>query len=135
METMNGNALAKAVLRTLHVGALAEGQEPGTKSRFMLHAVVLAGELNVAKAAHRLRIQPSQLKRCILNLEQSIGATLFLFSETDATGLTPAGRRYIPEARKALYHVARSLAVLPGPKADEMRLFLEELLIPSERVH
>ena len=70
-----------------------------------LHSfVVLTEELHFARAARRLRLTPGGLSRRISHLEQALGARL-LDRSTHTVGLTSAGHRLVPAAKRLMTEV------------------------------
>src|SRR5271165_3940766 len=96
--------------------------------RLLRAAVVVAKELNISRAASRLRISQPALTKQIQELEDRVGERLF-DRDTQKVELTDAGRAFVAEAAKSLFHrdraveVARSVArgaevVLNTPPLD-----------------
>jgi LysR family hca operon transcriptional activator len=78
--------------------------------RVLQYVVAVAEELSFTRAARRLHTAQPSLSRQILELERSIGLELFRRS-TRWVELTPAGRRFAAEARRALVHAERAVSV------------------------
>jgi DNA-binding MarR family transcriptional regulator len=133
---MNGDDAAEILYLTWLTGAAfaPEGAVlPSRHAGFMVHAIVLADELSLTKAARRLRVRPSKLKGHIDSLEHDLGVPLF--SEVHKrVRLTRAGHDYIRDARKSVSCCLHALQKLSGSKAAGVALFLEKLLNPPERV-
>src|SRR5207237_10817905 len=77
--------------------------------RHVYSVVILAEELNVTRAAHRLRITQSALSRQITELEKQHGFQLFNRDRKRAAQLTEAGRTFVEESRSALLHADRAI--------------------------
>jgi DNA-binding transcriptional LysR family regulator len=75
--------------------------------RLLRYVVTVAEELNFTRAAERLNTSQPSLSRQILELEKSLGVELFHRSKRWVE-LTPAGRRFASEARRALVHAERA---------------------------
>ena len=76
--------------------------------------VAVAEELHFSRAAERLFIAQQALSRQIRDLEQEVGAQLFVRTTREVT-LTPAGEAYLAGVRDAL-------AVLDAAAASAARL-------------
>ena len=70
-------------------------------TKWLRAAVVLAEELNFCRAAQKLHIGQSTLTKKIHALENFLGLTLFI-RDSRKVSLTPAGEKFVPEARIAL---------------------------------
>jgi DNA-binding transcriptional LysR family regulator len=83
---------------------------PGIELRLQRYAVVLAEELNFTRAAERVHVAQPAFSRSIRQLEDELGLQLFTRSSRRVE-LTGAGRNFVYEARKALYHAERAAHV------------------------
>lgn len=75
--------------------------------RHLRYFVAVAEEMNISRAAARLRVSQPPLSRQIRDLEQEIGAPLF-DRRNKHLKLTAAGMQLLPEAKKILLHVTRA---------------------------
>lgn len=75
--------------------------------RHLRYFVAVAEEMNISRAAARLRVSQPPLSRQIHDLEQEIGAPLFDRRHKQLK-LTSAGANFLPEARKILSHATRA---------------------------
>lgn len=71
--------------------------------RLLRAATVVAAELHITRASERLGITQPALTKQLKELEDRVGAILF-DRDTQNVELTDAGRAFIPEAERALYH-------------------------------
>lgn len=69
--------------------------------RSLHYLVAVAEELNFSRAAERCHVSQPPLSRAIRNLEEQVGAKLFLRNRHQVA-LTPAGLSLVQDARKAL---------------------------------
>ena len=76
--------------------------------KLMRAAVVLAEELNFSRAAEKLHISQSGLSKQISTLEELLRYQLFVREGRGVT-VTPAGERFVAEARLALEHQERAV--------------------------
>lgn len=75
--------------------------------RHLRYFVAVAEEMNISRAAARLRVSQPPLSRQIRDLEQEIGINLFDRGHRHLK-LTSAGAYLLPEARKILSHATRA---------------------------
>jgi DNA-binding transcriptional LysR family regulator len=78
--------------------------------RLLRASVVVAKELNISRAASRLGISQPALTKQIQELEDRIGVRLF-DRDTQKVELTEAGRAFVAEAAKSLFHRDRAIEV------------------------
>jgi DNA-binding transcriptional LysR family regulator len=78
--------------------------EPSIELRALRYLVAASEHGSFRKAALALDIQESSISRRIRDLEDEIGATLFL-RHTGGVSLTLAGQRYLVHARRAISHL------------------------------
>lgn len=90
--------------------------------RLLRYVVILAEELSFTRAAERLNTSQPSLSRQILKLEQDIGVKLFHRSKRWVE-LTPAGQRFVAEAKKALTHAERSVELASRVSRDQQETF------------
>jgi DNA-binding transcriptional LysR family regulator len=85
--------------------------------RLLRYVVVVAEELNFTRAAERLNTSQPSLSRQISKLEQDIGVELFRRTRRWVEP-TPAGLRFVAEARRALVHAERAVLLAQQIKED-----------------
>lgn len=73
----------------------------GPEFRHLLSFLAVVEECNFGKAARKLHISQPSLSAHIKQLEDGLGASLFMRSRAGA-GLTPSGRKFLPFARRML---------------------------------
>lgn len=83
---------------------------PGIELRLLRYAVAVAETLSFSQAADRLNTSQPSLSRQILKLEEELGVKLFDRTKRWVE-LTPAGRGFVQEARKAIAHSERAEAI------------------------
>lgn len=96
--------------------------------RQLRYFVTLAEELHFGRAAAREHIVPSALSAQVQRLERAVGV-LLVDRTTRHVALTPAGARFLIEARQIVEHVDRAAVLAQGmaPAAPTLRVaFLEE---------
>lgn len=76
--------------------------------KHMEAAVAVAEELSFSRAAKRLHLSQPAITKYIAELEESLGAFLFV-RDHHTVSLTEAGRAYVEEARIALLHSERAV--------------------------
>jgi DNA-binding transcriptional LysR family regulator len=86
-------------------------------TKWLRAAVVLADELNFCRAAQKLNIGQSTLTKRIIALEHTLGHALFN-RDSRRVSLTPAGEKFIPEARLALVHTERAIQLAREASRD-----------------
>lgn len=77
--------------------------------RHLRYVLAAAEHRSFRHAARALSVQPSTISRRIRDLEDEIGAALFI-RHYSGVSLTTAGVRFIRKARKALNHLTRAAA-------------------------
>lgn len=86
--------------------------------RHLRYFVAAAEELNITKAAARLRVSQPPLSRQIRDLEEEIGATLF-DRRAKKLSLTAAGRQFFKEAKEILSHANRAARLAKATAAGQ----------------
>jgi hypothetical protein len=81
---------------------------PGIDFRLLRYAVVVAEELHFSSVAQQLHVSQPSLSKQILQLEESLGFKLFHRTKQHVE-ITPAGYRFVADARKALHAAACDL--------------------------
>lgn len=81
--------------------------------------LAVADELNLTRAAERLRLAPSPLSRRIRDLERELGRPLFTRSPR-GMALTDAGRALVPRAREIVRRVDRLPSELAAPAGQRI---------------
>ena len=87
--------------------------------RHLRYFVAVAEELNFSRAAQRLHMAQPPLSVAIRQLEQEVGADLFVRTTREVT-LTDAGRALLDGARRALAEVEGALATARRAAAGEV---------------
>ncbi|WP_439527602.1 LysR substrate-binding domain-containing protein [Pannonibacter sp.] len=72
--------------------------------RYLRYLIAMAEFGGIRKAARALGVQPSTVSRRVRDLEDDIGAALFIRTH-GGVSLTYAGERFLQQARKAINHV------------------------------
>jgi DNA-binding transcriptional LysR family regulator len=78
--------------------------------RLLQAAIAVARDLNFSRAADRLHIGQSTLSKQIYELESQLGFRLFDRNH-QTVAVTDAGRAFVEEAREAVLHAERAVAV------------------------
>ena len=86
--------------------------------RQLRYFVTLAEELHFGRAAAREHIVQSALSQQVQRLERTLGV-LLVSRTTRRIALTPAGTRFLAEARQILAHVERAAALAQGAACTE----------------
>ena len=76
--------------------------------RLLRAAVIVGEELNISRAAYRLGISQPGLTKQIQDLEERLGVRLF-DRDTQSVEPTEAGRAFLAEAEKAIFHRDRAV--------------------------
>lgn len=98
--------------------------------RWLRSFVAVAEEHHFSRAARRLNLAQPALTAHIQQLEEAIGARLFERSNR-LSGLTPAGRALLPEARAVLEHVEALAPVARRAGDGEVGLLRLGLIPPA----
>jgi DNA-binding transcriptional LysR family regulator len=96
---------------------------PGIELRLLRYAVAVAEELNFSRAARCLHVSQPSLSKQILQLEDSLGFKLFRRTK-QFVELTPAGHRFVVEARKALHYSNRAIEVAKEADREEHEVLM-----------
>ncbi|EME5141348.1 LysR family transcriptional regulator [Pseudomonas aeruginosa] len=95
--------------------------------------MAVAEELHFARAAEKLHIEQSPLSRAIKELEEDIGAQLFVRT-TRSTRLTPAGKLFLehmPRIFTALQQARDSVKSVANGFYGQLRVALSDSVTPS----
>jgi DNA-binding transcriptional LysR family regulator len=95
--------------------------------------IAVAEELHFARAARRLHIEQSPLSRAIKELEEDLGAQLFVRT-TRGTRMTRAGRlflEHVPRVFTALQQARESVKAAVGGFDGQYRVALSDGIAPS----
>jgi DNA-binding transcriptional LysR family regulator len=77
--------------------------------RHLRYFIVVAEELNLRRAAHRLGISQPALTKQVAGLEEQMGVSLFARQRHRLAGLTSAGSEFLAEARHILEQVEETI--------------------------
>ena len=77
--------------------------------RHLQAVVVLAEELNFTRAAHILRVSQPAVSKLITEVEKQYRVRLFAREKGRLIDLTDAGRVFVQEARRAIFHTERAI--------------------------
>ena len=80
----------------------------GPEFRHLIHFIAVAEECNIGKAAKKLRTAQPNITRSLHQLEEGMREMLFSRGRL-GSGLTPAGRKFLPFARQMLDLRAQSV--------------------------
>lgn len=95
--------------------------------------IAVAEELHFARAAERLHIEQSPLSRAIKELEEDLGAQLFVRT-TRSTRMTHAGRlfmEHVPRIFAALEQARDSVKAAANGYQGQLRIALSDSITPS----
>jgi DNA-binding transcriptional LysR family regulator len=112
----------------------SDGGGPRMELRQLRYFVTLAEELHFGRAAAREHIVQSALSQQVQRLERALGVRL-LERTTRRIWLTPAGSRFLIEARQVLAHVDRAAMVAQhaGSAAPTLRVAVTDESYESMR--
>ena len=97
--------------------------------RHLRYFVMAAAERNISRAAARLRISQPAVSRQLRDLEEELGATLFL-RKKDGLQLTPAGDLFLNHARDLLRRSNEAVRQLRALRPDEPATFTVGYIAP-----
>ena len=86
----------------------------GPEFRHLIHFIAVAEECNIGKAAKKLRTAQSNISRSLDQLEEGMNQTLFLRGR-HGSGLTPAGRKFLPYAKEMVELRTRAVKATSNP--------------------
>ena len=86
----------------------------GPEFRHLIHFIAVAEECNIGKAAEKLRTAQSNISRSLDQLEEGMNQTLFSRGR-HGSGLTPAGRKFLPYAKEMVELRVRSVRATSNP--------------------
>jgi|SRR5581483_6012697 len=95
---------------------------PGVELRLLRYAVAISEELHFGRAAQRLHVSQPSLSKQILQLEEYLGFKLFIRTKRSVE-LTPAGRTFVAEAKKALHYSERAVDLARKTEQQEHETF------------
>ena len=101
--------------------------------RYLRYFLAVAEELHFARAAERLHIDQSPLSRAIKELEEELGASLFVRT-TRSTQLTRAGRlfqEHVPRVFAAMEQARDSVRSAASGFQGQLRIALSDGITPS----
>lgn len=112
----------------------ASGRDGGRiELRHLRCFIAVAEELHFARAAERLHIEQSPLSRAIKELEEDLGAQLFVRT-TRSTRLTRAGQLFlesVPRVFTALEQARGSVKAVANGFHSQLRVALSDGVVPS----
>jgi DNA-binding transcriptional LysR family regulator len=91
--------------------------------RVLRYAVAVAETLNFTAAAERVNTSQPSLSRQIQQLEKDVDAQLFRRTKRWVE-VTPAGRRFVAEARKAITHAERAAVLVRQVSVERRETYL-----------
>ena len=94
--------------------------------RHLRYFIAAAEQRSIRRAARMLTVEPSTISRRIRDLEDEIGAALFIRGH-GGVKLTQAGERFLPRARKALKqlnHASWDVAIVGQGRSGVIRIGL-----------
>ena len=77
-------------------------------TRMLRYVLAVADELDFTKAAAKLNISPSHLRKQIRRFEKGLDAKLVAVKQKKVS-LTEAGEAFVSEARQALFYIQRAV--------------------------
>ena len=97
--------------------------------RHLRYFVVVAEELNLRRAAHRLEISQPALTKQVAGLEEQMGVSLLARQRHRLAGLTSAGSEFLAEARRILEQVEgtiRHVQLVAHGRSGRLRIGLTD---------